>query len=336
MFGGFKSLSANFTPTPNQFFDEVVGFYPCRVVAIVGILIRGTLGWEDPDTGDRRVEAELPLSAFLRPDLSESSARRGLAEAIAAGLIVRTAAANSREGARYALRWADGEAQARAIEKARRAVADPLLGDPERGLQLEANGTEGRGVLLTPLEEKGRGVKLRGVKSTPPYKERKNQRKESKNQELTLNVSEDKFSAVSREAPPAPTATEGRSATSRPKARNAKAEGLNRLVAGLVAELQDLGSERRHQQLLSICEQHGLDDLAHQALQATRRRMAAEGEQGPLEKPGAYYQRVLVALLEEHQVFVPTLAEKAKDDPAEVRRLLWASLGMGMDVTEEN
>ena len=50
-----------------------------------------------------------------------------------------------------------------------------------------------------------------------------------------------------------------------------------------------------------------------------------EGTKGPLEKPGAYYQKILLALLEDHQVFVPKLGE---DDLDEVRRLARASLGL--------
>jgi len=44
-----------------------------------------------------------------------------------------------------------------------------------------------------------------------------------------------------------------------------------------------------------------------------------------LEKPGAYYQRVLVQLLERHQIFVPTSGE---DDPTEVARPARISLGL--------
>jgi len=100
---------------------------------------------------------------------------------------------------------------------------------------------------------------------------------------------------------------------------------LDKLVDGLVAELQDFGSERRHHQLLDICQQRNLDELPRQALAATRKRLASEGAQGPLEKPGAYYQRILLALLEDHQVFVPKLRE---DDPDEVRRLARTSMGL--------
>lgn len=100
-------------------------------------------------------------------------------------------------------------------------------------------------------------------------------------------------------------------------------------VNGLVEELHDWGSERRHKQLLSICEQHGLSHLPGQALHATRQRLAKEQKQGVLEKPGAYYQSVLIGLLEGHQVFVPKAGE---DDTVDVRRLARQSLGL--DVPE--
>jgi len=151
-----------------------------------------------------------------------------------------------------------------------------------------------------------------------------------------LNVSEDNNSVdlpIEKEVLPIPEKkseeeVHHRSHNVHHKSHNAKAKVLDKLVAGVVAELQDLGSERRHRQLLSICDQHGLNHLAQAALQATRRRVAAEGTQGPLERPGAYYQRILIALLEEHQVFVPTLADRNQDDPNDVRCLARRSLGL--------
>ena len=98
--------------------------------------------------------------------------------------------------------------------------------------------------------------------------------------------------------------------------------------AKIVDELNDWGSERRHRQLFSVCEQHGLLHLPKQALGATRQRMAQETKLGVLEKPGAYYQKVLLKLLADHQVFTPTLAEKGEDDPENVRRLARQSLGL--------
>ncbi len=109
------------------------------------------------------------------------------------------------------------------------------------------------------------------------------------------------------------------------KLRNAADESLNGQAASLVAELRDWGSERRHKQLLSICEEHGLSHLPSQALQATRQRLSREPKRGILEKPGAYYQRILIRLLEGHQVFVPTAGE---EDATEVKRLARMSLGL--------
>ena len=105
--------------------------------------------------------------------------------------------------------------------------------------------------------------------------------------------------------------------------RSKRTQQLDKLVEGLVAELRDFGSERRHHQLLDICQQTNLDELPRQALTATRRRLASEGAQGPLEKPGAYYQRILLALLEDHQVFVPKLGEPSAE---EVHRIAMQSL----------
>ena len=156
----------------------------------------------------------------------------------------------------------------------------------------------------------------------------------------TLNVGTPDLLLVLSEAgaTPAVKATATCAATEQPvipksappetRPRNLKAEALDKQATALAAELHDLGSERRHRQLLAVCQQHGLWDLPAQALEATRRRLASEGAHGPLERPGAYYQRILVALLEGHQVFVPTLAEKAEDDPMEVRRLARQSLGL--------
>lgn len=120
-FGGFRSLKANFTTVPNQYFDRVVGHYHPCVERVVGILIRATLGWEDPDTGERRLEAELALKDFVRPELSECSARRGIAGAIEAGFVICTLEATTREPARYALRWEDAAAQRSAITRQRKA-----------------------------------------------------------------------------------------------------------------------------------------------------------------------------------------------------------------------
>ena len=311
MFGGFKAISANFTPAPNQFFDEVLGHYPCRVVTVVGILIRNILGWEDPDTGDRRIEAELPLSSFIRPDLCENSARRGLAEAIAAGLIVRTVSASSREGARYALRWADGAALERALEKSRRihGTEDPVARWPANG----------RGPKNASLDGAVRGAHFGGPKNVHPYinKTKNLIPRKKRNIELTLNVRDQSNPVVG----------EGKMSddqSNRPSSNRFDA-GLSNAAGRIVEELRDWGSERRHLQLVSVCERHGLSHLVDEALGATRQRLAKEQKRGVLEKPGAYYQSVLIQLLEKNHVFVPTTGEDAAE---EVRQLARQSLGL--------
>ena len=113
-----------------------------------------------------------------------------------------------------------------------------------------------------------------------------------------------------------------------PVRRNALDDACLRESAKIVEELKDWGSERRHHQLLSVCEQHSLLHLPEHALKATRQRLAQETKLGVLEKPGAYYQKVLIKLLADHQVFTPTLAEKSVENPEDVRQLARLSLGL--------
>lgn len=295
MFAGFAPLTGNFTLTPNQFFDQILYEEDC-VVKVVGLLIRETLGWEDPRTKARRVEASLPMSAFAQRGLSRNSVRKGLDLALERGYIVKTAEETSRTPARYALRWEDQEGQTEAVRRERLA-------------------REERGSKNDPVKF----CTARGSKNDPPFKQGSLKETE-KEIEQTLNVREASIfvAQVDEDEQPAPPAT-----SVPPKLRSKRSQQLDRLVDGLVAELQDFGSERRHHQLLDICQQRNLDDLPRQALAATRKRLASEGAQGPLEKPGAYYQRILLGLLEDHQVFVPKLGE---GNPEEIRRLALQSL----------
>lgn len=169
-FPGFKPLTANFTNCPNQFFDRIVGHYQPCVVSVVAILIRSTLGWEDPDTQERRVEAELPLSRFIRPELSETSVRKGLAGAIDAGFIVQTEKPTNKQGARYALRWEDADQQSRAIQKQRNAHGPMLRRGvktaPHKWERTAASPTKSRGAEVRPLES--RPLEVRPLESAPP------------------------------------------------------------------------------------------------------------------------------------------------------------------------
>ena len=147
----------------------------------------------------------------------------------------------------------------------------------------------------------------------------------------TLNVGEGLFDFVS--SGDDTWTPEGHSPPSLERPRNVLDGGLDTQMGLIVQELKDWGSERRHKQLLAICERHGLSHLPGQALQATRQRLARETRRGVLEKPGAYYQRVLVSLLEGHQVFVPTMGE---EDADEVKRLARASLGLSQDMSSQS
>jgi len=102
-FAGFAPLKANFTQTPNQFFGQVVGHYDPCIVSVVALLIHFTQGENEPGTDGGWPEADLPLSAFLRPSLSERTVQRGIAGAIAARFIVETQSAGPQQPARYAL-----------------------------------------------------------------------------------------------------------------------------------------------------------------------------------------------------------------------------------------
>jgi len=109
------------------------------------------------------------------------------------------------------------------------------------------------------------------------------------------------------------------------KRRSLLDEGIEKEADALVGEFRDWGSERRYRQLLSVCERNGLSHLTREALTATRNRLAREAKRGAVENPGAYFCRILVKLLQDHQVFVPVAGE---DDPAEVARLARISMAM--------
>ncbi len=110
---------------------------------------------------------------------------------------------------------------------------------------------------------------------------------------------------------------------------NLRGRSLAAQSVALAQELRDVGSESRHYQLLAICEEHSLPDLATQALRETRRRMDNPRRQ-QVEKPGAYYQAALLRKLAEHNVHVPTRAQLEAEPASEVQRLIRESLAEAM------
>ncbi|MBB6054089.1 hypothetical protein [Armatimonas rosea] len=289
-FEGFQPLEANFTPTPNQFFDYVVPNFPPCVVSVVATIIRATLGWTDPLTGEKRIEAELSVADIQRrAKLSRNSARDGIRGALTAKLIIETAETYATSGARYALRWSDEARQRAAIERQRRAL-DDAPSKPKTSLR---EGDEGGGQKLT-------GSKSDPVKNCPPYKERNSQKKKD------TDVSVKKSLNVSEAEVPSPA----------PSTPNEGGRGIyairDKAVSELIALTGDEGSLRRFQQLWEIAEGKGTLEAWNAALRATRRRLSGNARQA-LDRPGAYFDRICVQELEKREVFVPTIAEKQAD-----------------------
>lgn len=296
-FAGFRRLDANFTTTPNQFFDEVLGRYPLRVVTVVGILIRETLGWKDRITGEKRVEVELTLPQFVRPELSLNSARQGLCEAIIAGFVVRTADHTNRDGGRYALRWFDTDAQREAIERHRRAVGDtrpisdgasrePLnIGPPISGPPISGPPNIG-GPIFGGHTKKG-------------YKYKDSFIDISKNK--TLNVERVIY---------------------RPKEEDSPKRDLITAVRDVIELTADSRSVGRFIQLCEICEDNGCQDAWNDAVQATVKAKEAGRLKG---KAGAYFNGTMGRILAKRNVYVPTgTPEERTDLQAEIANSLAA------------
>ena len=241
-FHGFQRLEANFTPTPNQFFDEIIrGDYPKCVIVIVAVLIRETLGWQDSVTGERRIEAELALSQITEKSaLSINSARQGIREAIAAGFVIETASHDNRHGARYALRWADPERQKEAITRTRLATRDRLA-EVEPALQTDVNPD----AAMPDSGGANFGAPKFGGANFAPTKRKRSPEKKDTNVSIkeTLNVSESEKQAPTPPQRPMP---------------NAQGKGIYAIaekeVAEVVALTGDSESLRRFQQLWEIAE----------------------------------------------------------------------------------
>ncbi len=107
-----------------------------------------------------------------------------------------------------------------------------------------------------------------------------------------------------------------------PLSASARAWFVQQAIA-LARELRDIGSEARYFQLAEIADRNGLDSVITDALNATRRKMASRN---PPDKPGAYFDTILIRKLRDHSVTVPTKADLAASPPEEVRRLIEESM----------
>jgi hypothetical protein len=307
-FHGFQPLEANFTPTPNQFFDEVIrGDYPKCVIVVVAVLIRQTLGWQDAVTGERRIETELALSQIAeKSGLSINSARQGIREAIAAGFVVETASHDNRHGARYAIRWTDTDRQKEAVTRQRLASRDRLA-DIEPSLEMDESGGANFGA------PKFGGQKLGAPKFAPNKRKSLVSKKEYKSKKKSLNVSE------AAEMPPTPDQIE------RPTPNERETDIYRAEVLNPVDEAVDLTgdakSRRRWVQLREICVEQNAAAAWIEALAKTRQRL----EKGGVAAPGAYLQVALLRELDKRGITPPSGTEEERDD---VRGAIGASLGL--------
>lgn len=111
-FPGFEFLSANFTYTPNQFFDVCLPHYSRGVVRLVAYMIRQTLGYCDPSGAPQRTRLQVSWSDIEREaGLSRRAIPEALAEAIKGDFIIcLSPGVRDMKGARaqsavYALKW---------------------------------------------------------------------------------------------------------------------------------------------------------------------------------------------------------------------------------------
>lgn len=335
-FGGFPSLEANFTPVPNIFFDFVVPNFPECVIKVVAVIIRATLGWNDPVTGERRIEAELSLSDIQRRgQMSRSAARDGVRKALESGLITETAGAYATAGSRYALRWADEERQRITIERHRKATDNfPLVA---RTMQAEDQSVAG-GVRNSDRYEIQTGTKNDPVEIQTPYKRKRSSEKKplGLSEKETLNVERGnrvkKRVVPQEETPNAPETPVYRSETSAYRTRETgqieQETGIYRAtvldaVNSIAQELDDPNSWARYRQLREICIDQGATAAWEEALAKTRQRQSRQGT-AALSKPGAYFQTTLLMALDKRGVTVPSGSATERE---EVRSLISGSLG---------
>jgi hypothetical protein len=114
-FRGFYEGEGNRTDIPNQFFDHILPNERAAVIAVVGAVIRYSIGFQAKH-GARRQQATLSYTQILKA--SGITSRRALAgairEAITKNYIVRidpgyfSAEIAERRSATYAIRWTDG------------------------------------------------------------------------------------------------------------------------------------------------------------------------------------------------------------------------------------
>lgn len=301
-FSGFPTLTSNFTPTPNVFFDYVLPNFPPCVVSVVGAIVRATLGWTDSLTGEKRIEAELSVPQIARlSGQAQNSVRKGIRQALDAGLLIETATPGTNTGGRYALRWEDVDRQAAAIEQSRRARGDYPAETP------------------TPSTFEG----VQKLNPLPPSKVEPHIKKGSvkKDKDIVLKKSLNVGEAPAGD-PPAPQHPD----PGRPPTTNERETGIYRKevlepVEEAVSLTGDEKSRRRWVQLREICIEQNAAAAWAEAIAKTRQRLG----KGGVAAPGAYLQVTLLRELDKRGITPPSGSEEEREG---IRGAIGASLGL--------
>jgi hypothetical protein len=148
-FRGFYEGEGNRTDIPNQFFDDIIPNERAAVIAVVGSVIRYSIGFQAKH-GARRQQATLSYGQILKA--SGLSSRRALASAIREALtknyIVRldpgyfSATIAERRSATYAIRWSDGFTEDAARITPKRIPADLGINHSEKDTSSSGHQTE--------------------------------------------------------------------------------------------------------------------------------------------------------------------------------------------------
>ena len=306
-FLGFPPLTSNFTPTPNVFFDYVLPNFPPCVISVVGAIIRATLGWTDSLTGEKRIEAELSVPHIARlSGQSENSVRKGIRQALEAGLLIETATPGLNTGARYALRWEDADRQAAAIEQTRRSRGDfPATNPPPSKFE---GGQNLKGVPPSNFE----GVLIK-----------KGYVKKEKDIELKKSLIVSKTPSVALATPPTPELNPIQRSTSEGETDIYRAEVLDP-VEEAISLTGDSKSRRRWVQLREICIERNATAAWIEAVAKTRQRLA----RGAVAAPGAYLQVTLLREMDKRGIVPPAGSDEERTD---VRGAIGESLGLSTE-----
>ena len=113
-FQGFSPFKEHGVWIPNEFFTAVIPHEKLSTSAVVGAVIRNTIGWKD-DQGFRRMDVQMPFTQLQKQMLlSLRAVAAGISQALQAGYVVQVnqgifdpLAGKMSEATTYSLKWKD-------------------------------------------------------------------------------------------------------------------------------------------------------------------------------------------------------------------------------------